>query len=206
MATPRAGCSESNDSFAWGPWVVGKRVSLFAARMRSVLAPDLPGDILHHQSNEPGLSSITPHEISIRPPNDVLKIKAVACGEKSPELALLIWSQVWGLVRCRSANVEHRSRCPLSPRADGILMDNLPESRLPRSKVAQYVRMSTEHQQYSPENQSDVIRLYAESHNMEIVQTYADHGRSGLEYLRSRRSKQTRDGGGKRRSPFFISL
>ncbi len=59
-------------------------------------------------------------------------------------------------------------------------MDNLPESRLPRSKVAQYVRMSTEHQQYSPENQSDVIRLYAESHNMEIVQTYADHGRSGL--------------------------
>jgi hypothetical protein len=40
--------------------------------------------------------------------------------------------------------------------------------------------MSTEHQQYSPENQSDVIRQYAASHNMEIVQVYSDHGRSGL--------------------------
>jgi DNA invertase Pin-like site-specific DNA recombinase len=48
------------------------------------------------------------------------------------------------------------------------------------SKVAQYVRMSTEHQQYSPENQSDIIHRYAETHNMEIVQTYSDHGRSGL--------------------------
>jgi DNA invertase Pin-like site-specific DNA recombinase len=40
--------------------------------------------------------------------------------------------------------------------------------------------MSTEHQQYSPENQSEVIRQYAASHNMEIVQVYSDHGRSGL--------------------------
>ncbi len=48
------------------------------------------------------------------------------------------------------------------------------------SKVAQYVRMSTEHQQYSPENQSDIIHRYAAKHNMEVVQTYSDHGRSGL--------------------------
>jgi Site-specific recombinases, DNA invertase Pin homologs len=40
--------------------------------------------------------------------------------------------------------------------------------------------MSTEHQQYSPENQLDVVRQYAASHNMEIVQVYSDHGRSGL--------------------------
>jgi DNA invertase Pin-like site-specific DNA recombinase len=40
--------------------------------------------------------------------------------------------------------------------------------------------MSTEHQQYSTENQSDIIYRYAESRNMEIVETYADHGRSGL--------------------------
>jgi DNA invertase Pin-like site-specific DNA recombinase len=40
--------------------------------------------------------------------------------------------------------------------------------------------MSTEHQQYSPDNQLDVIRQYAASHNMEIVQVYSDHGRSGL--------------------------
>jgi DNA invertase Pin-like site-specific DNA recombinase len=48
------------------------------------------------------------------------------------------------------------------------------------SRAAQYVRMSTEHQQYSPENQLEVIRQYATSHNMEIVQEYSDHGRSGL--------------------------
>lgn len=47
------------------------------------------------------------------------------------------------------------------------------------SRAAQYVRMSTEHQQYSPENQLDIIRQYAD-HNMEIVQVYSDHGRSGL--------------------------
>jgi len=48
------------------------------------------------------------------------------------------------------------------------------------SRAAQYVRMSTEHQQYSPENQLEVIRQYAAAHNMEIVREYSDHGRSGL--------------------------
>jgi DNA invertase Pin-like site-specific DNA recombinase len=48
------------------------------------------------------------------------------------------------------------------------------------SPAAQYVRMSTEHQQYSPENQLEIIRQYAGAHNMEIVQEYSDHGRSGL--------------------------
>jgi DNA invertase Pin-like site-specific DNA recombinase len=47
-------------------------------------------------------------------------------------------------------------------------------------RAAQYVRMSTEHQQYSPENQLDVIRQYAVAHQMEIVREYSDHGRSGL--------------------------
>ena len=44
-------------------------------------------------------------------------------------------------------------------------------------RAAHYVRMSTEHQQYSPENQSPSIRCLAQ---MEIVQEYLDHGRSGL--------------------------
>jgi DNA invertase Pin-like site-specific DNA recombinase len=42
------------------------------------------------------------------------------------------------------------------------------------------VRVPTEHQQYSPENQLDVIRKYAATHQMEIVCVYSDHGRSGL--------------------------
>jgi hypothetical protein len=50
----------------------------------------------------------------------------------------------------------------------------------PSNCAAQYVRMSTELQQYSPENQAEVIKRYAASHGMEIVKTYADHGRSGL--------------------------
>jgi DNA invertase Pin-like site-specific DNA recombinase len=46
--------------------------------------------------------------------------------------------------------------------------------------AAQYVRMSTEHQQYSTENQADVILRYAKGHGMEIVRTYSDAGKSGL--------------------------
>ena len=45
---------------------------------------------------------------------------------------------------------------------------------------AQYVHMSTEHQQYSPENQLEIIPQYAAAHQMEIVREYADHGRTGL--------------------------
>jgi DNA invertase Pin-like site-specific DNA recombinase len=40
--------------------------------------------------------------------------------------------------------------------------------------------MSTEHQKYSTENQGDAIRVYAETHGMEIIRTYADAGKSGL--------------------------
>lgn len=47
-------------------------------------------------------------------------------------------------------------------------------------RAAQYVRMSTEHQQYSTENQADRIRDYAERHGIAIVRTYADEGKSGL--------------------------
>ena len=46
--------------------------------------------------------------------------------------------------------------------------------------AAQYVRMSTDHQKYSTENQSDVIQEYAKQHGMVIVQTYTDRGKSGL--------------------------
>ena len=48
------------------------------------------------------------------------------------------------------------------------------------TRAAEYVRMSTEHQQYSTENQSDKIREYAAYRGIEIVRTYADSGKSGL--------------------------
>lgn len=47
-------------------------------------------------------------------------------------------------------------------------------------RAAEYVRMSTEHQQYSTENQADKIREYAARRGIEIVRTYADEGKSGL--------------------------
>jgi DNA invertase Pin-like site-specific DNA recombinase len=40
--------------------------------------------------------------------------------------------------------------------------------------------MSTDHQRYSTENQADEIREYAARNGIEIVRTYADHGKSGL--------------------------
>jgi len=58
-----------------------------------------------------------------------------------------------------------------------------PEGAEPEPKqirAAQYVRMSTEHQQYSTENQADVIREWAAKHGDKVVRTYADDGKSGL--------------------------
>lgn len=49
-----------------------------------------------------------------------------------------------------------------------------------RMRAAEYVRMSTEHQQYSTENQADKIREYAAKRGLEIIRTYADEGKSGL--------------------------
>src|SRR5262245_5193010 len=50
----------------------------------------------------------------------------------------------------------------------------------PGLPAAEYVRMSTEHQQYSTDNQTATIRRYAEQRGFRIVRTYADEGKSGL--------------------------
>jgi DNA invertase Pin-like site-specific DNA recombinase len=43
-----------------------------------------------------------------------------------------------------------------------------------------YVRMSTDHQKYSTENQAEAIRTYAERRNIQITDIYTDAGKSGL--------------------------
>jgi DNA invertase Pin-like site-specific DNA recombinase len=48
------------------------------------------------------------------------------------------------------------------------------------SPAAAYVRMSTDHQKYSTENQLDTIRRYAEQRGYTIVRVFEDSGRSGL--------------------------
>src|SRR6266851_7967314 len=47
-------------------------------------------------------------------------------------------------------------------------------------RAAEYVRMSTEGQQYSIANQQAAIRQYASERGFTIVRTYADEGKSGL--------------------------
>ncbi|RUU82752.1 recombinase family protein [Mesorhizobium sp. M7A.F.Ca.MR.362.00.0.0] len=49
-----------------------------------------------------------------------------------------------------------------------------------RVPAAQYIRMSTEHQRYSLENQTAAIAEYAEARGLAVVRTYADSGKSGL--------------------------
>jgi hypothetical protein len=47
-------------------------------------------------------------------------------------------------------------------------------------RAAQYVRMSTELQRYSIQNQAAAIAAYAQQRNLTIVRTYVDEGRSGV--------------------------
>ena len=53
-------------------------------------------------------------------------------------------------------------------------------SRKERVRAAQYLRMSTEHQRYSTENQAAAIAAFARRSGFDVVKTYADHGVSGL--------------------------
>lgn len=55
------------------------------------------------------------------------------------------------------------------------------------SCAAQYVRVSSEHQQQLLENQLDIIRQYATVHNMEIIEEYSDHGHSRSRLIIARR-------------------
>jgi DNA invertase Pin-like site-specific DNA recombinase len=56
----------------------------------------------------------------------------------------------------------------------------LPKPDAAAIPAAAYVRMSTEHQQYSTENQLDRIKEYAARRGMEIVRVFEDSGKSGL--------------------------
>ncbi|RUY00642.1 recombinase family protein, partial [Mesorhizobium sp. M7A.F.Ca.CA.004.04.1.1] len=49
-----------------------------------------------------------------------------------------------------------------------------------RVPAAQYLRMSTDHQRYSLDNQRAAISEYAEMRGFAVVRTYADAGKSGL--------------------------
>ena len=58
-------------------------------------------------------------------------------------------------------------------------MANCPSVQ-PADRAATYVRMSTEHQQYSTENQATSLEAYAAERNFSIVRKFVDSGKSGL--------------------------
>jgi len=62
------------------------------------------------------------------------------------------------------------------PQADSVGTAETSKGR----RAAQYVRMSTDHQRYSTENQADTIAGYATRRGFAIIRTYKDEGRSGL--------------------------
>jgi DNA invertase Pin-like site-specific DNA recombinase len=72
----------------------------------------------------------------------------------------------------------------------GLKKVNNTDNLFPQKKAAMYVRMSTEHQKYSTENQEIQIRDYAEKNNIEIIKIYHDDGKSGLT-LKNRKGMQT---------------
>ena len=55
--------------------------------------------------------------------------------------------------------------------------EEAPETDVP---AVAYVRMSTDHQKYSTENQLDIIRNYATARGLKILRLFEDPGRSGL--------------------------
>src|SRR5271155_3203017 len=65
-------------------------------------------------------------------------------------------------------------------RNEGLPKPNSSQAGLEKRRAVEYVRMSTEHQQYSTENQREIIRQYAEHRGMVIARTYTDAGKSGL--------------------------
>jgi DNA invertase Pin-like site-specific DNA recombinase len=58
--------------------------------------------------------------------------------------------------------------------------EQLPASTDVLLRGAQYVRMSTDHQQYSTENQTAAMELFAATRGIQIVRSFVDSGKSGL--------------------------
>jgi DNA invertase Pin-like site-specific DNA recombinase len=62
---------------------------------------------------------------------------------------------------------------------ESSINEKTPSTNEPTAAV-EYVRMSTDLQQYSTTNQSQAIHEYAARHGFKILKTYEDSGKSGL--------------------------
>ncbi|MNR97662.1 hypothetical protein D3C72_288480 [compost metagenome] len=80
----------------------------------------------------------------------------------------------------RQERVDHQDRSVstlIGWAASGRMKPIFPKPLVP---AAQYLRMSTDHQRYSLENQGVTVAAYAAAHGYEIVASYEDAGKSGL--------------------------
>jgi hypothetical protein len=68
----------------------------------------------------------------------------------------------------------------LSGSVDALIQEDTPSTADSVVPAAQYLRMSTEHQQYSLANQCTVIDKYAQSQGFVVVRAYSDQAMSGL--------------------------
>lgn len=55
------------------------------------------------------------------------------------------------------------------------------EHKTDKERAVAYVRMSTDHQDYSIKNQMDAIEEYAEKNHLEITEIFKDEGKSGVQ-------------------------
>ncbi len=93
-----------------------------------------------------------------------------------------------------------------------IIQNNQPTDQndsnkpVPTKRAAMYVRMSTEHQQYSTANQKDALMAYAAINNFDVVITYADDGKSGLDIKRRKGLQQLLSDVQTRKADFDVIL
>ena len=63
---------------------------------------------------------------------------------------------------------------------EDLLPHTISDKEARAKQAAMYVRMSTDHQKYSTENQAQAINEYAQKKGLSIVRIYEDAGKSGL--------------------------
>jgi DNA invertase Pin-like site-specific DNA recombinase len=96
--------------------------------------------------------------------------------------SMVVVTQIVALFRCRqfaSLTLPHQG---VGPMANSLVVRKGTSlaKRTKALRAAQYVRMSTDYQRYSIQNQAAAIAAYAQQRNLTIVRTYVEEGRSGL--------------------------
>jgi DNA invertase Pin-like site-specific DNA recombinase/DNA-binding winged helix-turn-helix (wHTH) protein len=101
--------------------------------------------------------------------------------ESTPRATLAIGAPFYFFSVLRKKMISRESQLSFRNATKATVMESI--TWIP---AAQYLRVSTEDQQYSIANQESVIADYARNRGFEVISTYSDPGRSGIS-LKSRR-------------------